>query len=357
MYSHDTIIIKKNAKTTTSMQQVDTSVQTDTTSTATPLPQEHVKSIQPSKKIITVNKTATTSVSVSQHVQNVHSSTDMDFFVAGFAKCGTTTLLESFKLHNETAVAPQEECSLDMIEDDDKARANVIRALTNASSSQTVKRGIKCPFSFTTDSALQRLEQWFPNTKLIFGLRHPVHYFESYYNYRVLAYHFGKITGPIPPAEMLLHSNEWARVSTDSAKFETVLQQLLTTSPNQETSLKFPVFLYMLEQMKDEMENEALREALGTYLELQHAIDPLPRANVNKFVGEDGYKETIDICDAKYNELRSILTTNGKKTQQWIRDELLPYATVANREGFVKLLQQWGQDPCDVIKEEAEKQT
>ena len=115
-----------------------------------------------------------------------------------------------------------------------------------------------------------------------------------------------------------------------------------------ERKLKHPVFMYTLEQMDDEGENVALRKELGSFLELEHPIEPLAKYNVNQRVGARGHKETIDICDAKYNELRRILVTNGKKTQQWIRDEMLPYATVANRDGFDTLLKQWAIDPCDV---------
>lgn len=300
------------------------------------------------KEIITESNL--TAASVRQHLQNnntlINDTTtkiDMSFLVAGFAKCGTSTLLKTFEAHNETAVAPEEECSLDDIKDNAVARATVLQSLRDASTLANVKRGIKCPFSFTRNNSLQRLEQWFPNTKLIYGLRHPVYWFESYFNYRVLAFHAGKIKGPVPSAETLLHSNEWERVSTDAARFETVLQQLVST---EKQSLKFPVFLYTLEQMKGTDENEALRNSLGSFLGLQYPIQPLKKINVNNRVGDNGYKETIDICDSRYDQLRTVLVKNGQTTQQWIREKLLPHATVANRDGFVNLLKQWGQDPC-----------
>jgi len=288
----------------------------------------------------------------TQHVKSSNTNkTRMDFMVAGFAKSGTTTLLRTFEAHNETAVAPQEECSLDSLKDDNVVRAKVMQSLNDASS-RSVKRGIKCPSSFARDHSLQRLQKWFPDTKLIFGMRHPVDYFESYYNYRVLEFHKGRIEGSVPTAETLLNSNEWKGVSTDSARYETTLQQLVAVD-NQE--LKFPVFLYALEQMEDEKENEALRKTLGSFLELQHPIQPLKKANVNKFVGDNGYKETINICDAKYKELRSVLVANGDKTQQWIQNKLLPHATVANRARFVEMLKEWSEDPCDTRQEEIER--
>jgi hypothetical protein len=111
--------------------------------------------------------------------------------------------------------------------------------------------------------------------------------------------------------------------------------------------------MYTLAQMDDAIENVALRKELGSFLELEHTIEPIAKFNVNPRVGARGHKETIDICDAKYNELRRILVTNGKKTQEWIRNEMLPYATVANRDGFEQLLKQWARDPCDGKKQKA----
>lgn len=141
---------------------------------------------------------------------------------------------------------------------------------------------------------------------------------------------------------MLLHSNEWARVSTDSAKFETVLQQILTVDSKQEKSLKFPVFLYTLEQMKNKTDYQALRETLRSFLYLQFPIEPLPPINVNTSVGADGYKESIDICNVMYKELRSFLTANGNKTQGWIREELLPYVTVAKSRRLCQVFEAMG---------------
>lgn len=281
-----------------------------------------------------------------QHHSTHHHSVQLDFLVAGFAKCGTTSLLRTLEAHNETTVPRKEQCSLDKVDDDNTARAAILHSLQNASVQN--KRGIKCPFSFTTPKSLTRLQEWFPSTKLIFGLRHPVKAFESYYNYRVSSFHLGKLQGPIPPAETLVGSKEWERVSTSTVQFERVFKQLKNG-----TKLKHPVFMYTLAQMDDAIENVALRKELGSFLELEHTIEPIAKFNVNPRVGARGHKETIDICDAKYNELRRILVTNGKKTQEWIRNEMLPYARVANRDGFEQLLKQWARDPCDGKKQKA----
>jgi hypothetical protein len=278
----------------------------------------------------------------------------LDFFVSGFPKCGTTTLLRSFEQHSETVVPPNEECSLDQVFQDDMAYKRLTEHLKNATNTTdpNIKRGIKCPFGLTTPAAIERLEDWFPNTRLIFGLRHPVYYFQSFYNYRVLMVHQDKIEGPIPSPESLIGSNDWTRVSTETARFEKVLEKLGKTETSKEPPTPFKIFLYTLEQMEDESEDRkaSLRKMLGSFLELKKPIEPLPKANQNVFVGKEGFAETINICDAKHDKLRSVLVENGKETQRWILDEFLksPDVTVANEAHFHQIVSQWGLDPCVV---------
>jgi hypothetical protein len=283
-------------------------------------------------------------------VTHENENAKLDFFVAGFPKCGTTTLLKAFEAHNETSVHPQEECSLAQVFSDDEAYNRLIKNLNRASSDPYVKRGIKCPFGLSTPTAIERLEIWFPGTKLIFGLRHPVFYFQSFYNYRVSMAHQNKLEGPIPPPESLIGSNDWARVSTDTARFEQVLKTLGKTISDESPPTPFKVFLYTLEQMEDEDEDrgQQLLETLGSFLELRHQIQPLQAANKNEFVGKKGFDETIDICDDKHNHLRSVLVENGRESQRWIREEFLesPDVTVANAEHFNEIVEQWGLDPC-----------
>jgi hypothetical protein len=274
----------------------------------------------------------------------------LDFFVAGFPKCGTTTLLKTFDAHNETSVHPEEECSLARVFSDDIAYTGLMNKLNETSSDPNVKRGIKCPFGLSTPTAIKRLKDWFPDAKLIFGLRHPVFYFQSFYNYRVLMVHQKKLKGPIPSPESLIGSNDWVRVSTDTARFEKTLKMLGKASSDDSPPTPFRVFLYTLEQMEDENENRERkwRETLGSFLELKHQIQPLQAANVNAFQGEKGFDETINICDTKYDNLRSVLVENGRESQRWIVEEFLqnPDVTVANAEHFGEILVQWGLDPC-----------
>jgi hypothetical protein len=242
---------------------------------------------------------------------------------------------------------------------DDIAYTGLMNKLNETSSDPNVKRGIKCPFGLSTPTAIKRLKDWSPDAKLIFGLRHPVFYFQSFYNYRVLMVHQKKLKGPIPSPESLIGSNDWVRVSTDTARFEKTLKMLGKASSDDSPPTPFRVFLYTLEQMEDENEDRVRkwREALGSFLELKHQIQPLHAENVNRFQGENGFDETINICDTKYDNLRSVLVENGRESQRWIVEEFLqsPDVTVANAGHFNDLLQQWGLDPCVKGTKQSEK--
>lgn len=280
----------------------------------------------------------------------------LDFFVSGFPKCGTTTLLRTFEQHAETAMPPNEECALDQEFQDDRAYARLMNSLKNATTNNTthVKRGIKCPSGLTTPKGIERLEDWFPHARLIFGLRHPVLYFQSFYNYRVLEVHKGKWNVEhIPSPEFVLESDAtpWLGLTMERTQFERVLEKLGKTKASQEPKTPFKVFLYTLGQMEDDDDDRRarMRHTLGEFLELKKPIEPLPQANRNGFVGEKGFNETMNICDSKHNVLRGVLVENGKKTQQWILDEFLssPDVTVANAAHFRALVSEWGTDPCN----------
>merc|ERR1712150_422456 len=109
-----------------------------------------------------------------------------DFYIVGFPKCGTTTLLYAFQKHNDTAIPSHEFCTLEKKSYDlTKAVDEMKIALQEMRGSAKLKRGFKCPMGIRDGLGIQRLGKYSPKTKLIVGVRHPVRFFESFYNYRV----------------------------------------------------------------------------------------------------------------------------------------------------------------------------
>lgn len=100
----------------------------------------------------------------------------LDFAVLGFPKCGTTTLMQSLDTPDDAAVFQEERCALG---NDNVARL-VWQLLENDSLPRDphFKRGIKCPKDLESPSALRNLAKYFPTTKLIVTVRHPVLWFE-----------------------------------------------------------------------------------------------------------------------------------------------------------------------------------
>ena len=165
-----------------------------------------------------------------------------------------------------------------------------------------------------------------------------------------------------PPPEKLIGSNSWRGVSTDAARFDLGLMQLgkIEVEPSDLVLLgkagrrifpsKFKVFLYSIEQLEDDNDerSKAFRRDLQTFLGLGYDIESIPKSNVNHFVGESKHPETINICDEKYSKLRSILITNGSKSNRWLRSEFVHHmdVTVGGRNHFLRIIDSWEADPC-----------
>jgi len=284
----------------------------------------------------------------------------LDFIVAGFPKCGTTTLLHSFLKHNETAIAPDEFCDMDRTNIDPKIRMerlNKVLAKMPDSSEHPVRRGIKCPMAIWDGGGIQLISSSFKHTRIIAGLRHPVLMFESFYNYRITEmYDIMDVQKPPSPLELI--GKKWRDVSTDLTRYELSLMQLgktplsstdlidLGSHGSRLTPTRYKLFLYSIEQLNDSNEERArnFRLDLERFLRLKSPLEPFPNENSNRVKHDD----TIDICDPLFNDLRKLLTKQGKNTARWIRDELLKSEDifVGGRNHFIRLLDSWQHDPC-----------
>lgn len=265
----------------------------------------------------------------------------LDFYITGFPKCGTSTMVTTFVSHNETFMYPKERCDLISTKPD----AVVYETLTAAlnSTEPSIKRGIKCPTGICcSQDAVRRLEKWFPDVKLIFGLRHPVSFFQSFYNYRSLGHFRSNRTLPMPSAETLVGGNHYFGAGTLSAKFERYLTRLRRENSTNEW-IPFKVLVYHMEQIRDEDDSAILRESLRSFLDLKQPIPPFLHTNRLQI-----FNGTIDICDRKYDDVRLELIMNGIETQRWIHEEFMtnPNVVLADEDKFYKLMQNWSIDPC-----------
>jgi Sulfotransferase domain len=305
-----------------------------------------------------------------------------DFVVAGFPKCGTTSLLKTFAAHPDIDMAPQEQCIIaaPVLADNvvvQKLDATLKTMSSGMEADSGVKRAFKCPNAMFTYKSITRLEKHSPNAKLVVGVRHPVHMMQSFYNYRVTEiYERGLLgTEDIPDFLDLVSGGyePWKLVSMASVRYELFLQQLGKTvvTPEDFTELStmtefgyelavkpsnFTIFLYTVDQLEDmdSSRSEKLLADLQAYLGLESVIPSIGHENKNHFIGDAAHPESIVICEPQFADVRRELVQSGTRTANWLRNHFLqsPDVYVANLEHFLENLDTWSTDPCDEMDQE-----
>lgn len=310
---------------------------------------------------ISSTKVSTSSNEVNNVIIHKHSNnTKLDFLMGGFPKTGSTSILHLFRGNNETNVLAKEFCSYSS-EDNVIHMQKMLDKLE--SKSKDMKRGIKCPMALWNAKGLRKLNDINKHIKIIVGVRHPVLWFESFYNYRITEMHDKNAVVVPPLPQQLVAPHHWKGVSTLGPRFEIALMQLGKATLNA-THLallrsfgrrkiipnSFKIFIYDIDQLSDNSaeRSQRFKSDLQDFLNLKHPIGNIPRSNINHFTRENRHPETIDICEAQYDELRLQLIQNGQKTNEWIRSNFIDHddVFVGGKGYFLQLIDQWGEDPC-----------
>lgn len=195
----------------------------------------------------------------------------------------------------------------------------------------------------------------FPSTPLIVTLRHPVKWFESYWNFR--HNNNGKNwTLPFYPLKHVIKRRGNFRegfVTSDLhvglGFFHQFLAQLGKTPQlngtremelleyemeDGEAAEVFPVprkvpnrvFVVLTEQLEDKNSNERVRKDLQSFLRLDTAFDAIPHVRpdtlyISQKAIERSKKESI--CKPKYKHLREKLLRIGEVASEWVLDYFL----------------------------------
>ena len=291
----------------------------------------------------------------------------LDAAIVGYPKTATTFLLEWLGQQPEFLAYPNEVYALQ-----ENNLPAFIKLMYNLPAGENYHRFYKAPRDITNPRILDIYHKYFPKTKLIVGLRHPVLWFESFYNYRVRK----NIT--LPPADLPLFIGECSSkthgVCADESLFHYPLAMLgkvdvfaASNNKKQEasSSLLFPpkhwnrlqhtmqrpalpnsIFLYDITQLHDTNETRAymFRRDLGRFLKLDHSVPDWVREK-----GTRDKRKVLNICESKYSLLRQTLMQNAQSASTWIRTYFLdaPDVTVSSREYLESiLLLEWMVDPC-----------
>jgi hypothetical protein len=263
----------------------------------------------------------------------------LDFAIVGFPKTGTSTLM--FYLENQTDSVftfPDERCELGW-----NQHVPLLRELYK-NYQPHLRMGIKCPRDLEVSLALNNYNQFFRTTKFVIGLRNPVKWFESFYNFRITN------EFEMPPVHRLVGKCKrfsWG-VCTDRANFS---QHLAKIEPWRN------LFLYDIAQLKDANTTRAqqFRDDLGQFLNLRKPLtDPMiwikpgqAPESAERAKELDAMK--INICDERFESFRGVLNQHASESSTWIQETFLknPHVHVSSRDHFVRLVDAWHSDACN----------
>ncbi|KAL7508248.1 hypothetical protein ACHAXN_008860 [Cyclotella atomus] len=279
-----------------------------------------------------------------------------------------------FAKHPEITMPEKEFCELPAVPDNLTRFIQETHDKVSLAKSTRQKTGIKCPTIIKDAYQIESLMKLSSDTRLIVGVRHPVLWFESFYNYRVKeVYDKNFPKSDIIPALHLNSQTHWKSCSVAFAKFDLFLKQLAKVSLTMDDTFEmgktshnpfwakrvavnpYKVFIYASEQLSDAdtSRQDQFREDLEDYLGLDSPFlnfNEVGKVNSNKLI----YPECIDICDPQYDKIRQTLLQIGKKSSKWIIRKFIKSKDVyvSNEEHFIKSVNSWGRDPCEVRNED-----
>lgn len=292
----------------------------------------------------------------------------LNFAIVGFPKCGTSTLMFHLQDHPEIDMFTDERC-----ENGSNQHAVLLRDLYEKqlpSIGQQNIRGIKCPSDLeNTALSMRNYRKFFGQADFIVGVRHPVLWFESFYNFRV--HNKFKI---LPPTKLVGGCGPGTRgVCTNRAAFHIALANLGKTNITTDTveqsyvqrsngrKVKYDViettrkvFFYEVRQLSDSDEGREarLRKDLQTFLHLKEPIKPIiwfkPGKNHSDTILAEVNEQKIDICHDEFQNVRNELMQHAISASRWIRKYFIhaPDVVVSSKEELDRLLLEWETDPC-----------
>ncbi|KAL7563196.1 hypothetical protein ACA910_014471 [Epithemia clementina (nom. ined.)] len=295
----------------------------------------------------------------------------LDFAIAGFPKCGTTTVEANL---GQIAPLPISDVCTPVHQTVYYAYHNWPRQFGNQS--QNILRGTKCP-AFIDGDWLLEWNKHLPRTRLIVGIRHPVLWFQSFWNMQAgnkLTGSAGndpyKLTKPCDKAVgkggcrndcpgRQLFCTQRASFHLPLARLGKTLltaeeRQLLSakTYPNrggmnlENHNISNPIFVYEL----TELNSDYVWDEMAKYLQFPGRIPH------DKYESSHGiHKEfELNFCDAIFDNLRAMMMPDSYDLSTWLQNYFIPLARDPNRrdvvipnpDRFNELVEAYKFDPC-----------
>jgi hypothetical protein len=284
----------------------------------------------------------------------------LDVAILGHAKTATSFLTKWFADHPSVSVWEEEVCTLYNYQP-----AVLARKLYSdfPQSNVTTHRGFKCPGHFSYQY-LRYFRRYFTNARIIVGVRHPIRWFESFYNFLARKGH-----DDLPHPNKLIgqcKNHDHKGFCTDRAQFHQHLAKFGKTNlrdPGERALLRLPrksknflrtsnpIFLYDMGQIYDA--NATRLEQFK--VDLQHFLrlkTPLPDSSnaADKTTTSRAKKKVLNICLPEYEPVRKELLAIGTRASMWIRMYFMQLppeeVTISSPHFFADLVREWKVDPC-----------
>ena len=302
----------------------------------------------------------------------------VQFVIAGFSKCGTSSLTSWLSSHPAIQMPGEER--FDLIERD---VPNLVQRMHRLYKNKAVAvaqhqgryiQGYKQPKDVTFPQAIEALHRYFPQAKLIVTVRHPIRWFESFWNFwrldlrkkepgdgdmigRKVALGVIKKGLHTGLGEFHLYLSRLGKTNQTQDPDEWVLLKdfYLADEMHQAPAPYVPHKVFFLEMSqladKNESRSKLLRQDLQEFLGLQVPFPPIIHVRpMKKKIGAEMKKRLgMDICLAEHNELRAELMHIARTASKWIRRYFLTSkdVTVSSRSFLEENLSNWMFDPCD----------
>ena len=296
----------------------------------------------------------------------------IDFAIAGFEKCGTTTLMKT------TALIPGVFMGSNM--SNNKHEVHDLRLSDYLTFKERYKdhmdtydargrrllNGFKSPEVLQSQTYLNNIERYFPNIDLVVSMRHPVLHFQKLYNFKFR--NVDAFTHP-DPLELIGNCDHDCKdnctvrvahmqVCTGKEYFHRALSRLCLTPLNTEDERN--LLDHHLRSLHPGWKGRLLLMELRQLADRNHTRKDVLERSYEKFLGvETGlykskgrtvstYSKEFEICNEKYAPIRKVLVEVGTKASRWITEYLLrsDRVVVANRDHFIESLELWKYDPC-----------
>lgn len=108
----------------------------------------------------------------------------LDFSIVGFPKCGTSSMMEWLHQHSDVACIQDEVWGMVW-----GRPRQLVKRLYKGLPEGPYVRGYKCPAELTSWHVMNYYREYFPSARMIVGIRHPISWFQSLYNFRYVSVH------------------------------------------------------------------------------------------------------------------------------------------------------------------------